>query len=212
MSLALVLAIQTGLAAADARPAREPRPTSQERDTPTSAPQSPQSGNTTRTRSRGTTAPAPAQPSTPSNNQSPTTPSGGCLDGEEAYMLQLINNFRAQNGLGPVTLSSTLTAAADYHSADMANRNYFSHDLPGIGSWSQNISNHGYSGGTRAENIAAGNAGAQATFDQWVNSPGHRANMLNPALSAIGIGRAQGGDYGTYWTTTFGGTVDSVGC
>lgn len=126
-------------------------------------------------------------------------------------MLGLINDFRAQNGVGPLTLSSTLTAAADFHSKDMANRNYFSHDLPGIGTWSQNISNYGYTGGTRAENIAAGHSDAASTVNQWINSPGHRANMLNPNLTAIGIGSAYGpnSQYGTYWTNTFGGTVDS---
>lgn len=217
LSLALVLAIQTGYSVVDARPERQ-RPTTQEQ--PRTSPETQQSGSTTRVRSRGTSQPttsqpAPSQPTTPTtNNPSPTTPSGGCLDGEEAYFLQLINNFRAQNGLGPVTLSATLTAAADYHSTDMANRNYFSHDLPGIGSWVDNIRNAGYSGGTIAENIAAGNGSAQATFEQWANSAGHRANVLNPSLTAIGIGRAYsaGSTYGWYWTTTFGSGVDSVGC
>jgi uncharacterized protein YkwD len=126
-------------------------------------------------------------------------------------MLRLINDYRARNGVAAVTLSPTLTNAAEFHSRDMAARNYFSHDLPGIASWSQNISNHGYLYGTRAENIAAGYADAQRTFEQWVNSTPHRTNMLNPNLRAIGIGAAYGAgsQYGTYWTTTFGGPVDA---
>lgn len=60
------------------------------------------------------------------------------------------------------------------------------------------------------ENIAAGNSGAQGTFDQWVNSPGHNANMLNSNFAVVGIGRATGGgQFGTYWTTVFGGQSDS---
>ena len=127
-------------------------------------------------------------------------------------MLGLINDFRAQNGVGPLTLSPTLTNAAEFHSQDMANRNYFSHDLPGIGSWSDNISNNGYYDGNRAENIAAGYSSAADTVNQWINSPGHRTNMLNANLTAIGIGSAYSpnSQYGTYWTNTFGGSVDSV--
>jgi len=146
--------------------------------------------------------------------QRPTTGGGSsaCPTGEELVMLALINDFRAENGVGPLTLSPTLTAAADFHSQDMANRNYFSHDLPGIGTWSQNISNYGYGGGTRAENIAAGYSDAARTVDGWINSPGHRTNMLNPNLHAIGIASAYNANsqYGTYWTNDFGGTVDSA--
>jgi uncharacterized protein YkwD len=127
-------------------------------------------------------------------------------------MLRLINDYRARNGVGPVTLSPTLTNAAEFHSQDMATRNYFSHDLPGVASWSGNIANHGYPYGTMAENIAAGYSDAARTFQGWVDSPPHRANMLNGNLHAIGIGAAYGSgtQYGTYWTTTFGGTVDAT--
>lgn len=126
-------------------------------------------------------------------------------------MLGLINQFRADNGVGPLSLSPTLTDAAEFHSRDMAERNYFSHDLPGIGTWSDNISNYGYPYGTRAENIAAGYSTAADTVQSWIDSPGHRANMLDPNLTAIGIGSAYNANsqYGTYWTNTFGGTLDS---
>jgi uncharacterized protein YkwD len=65
-----------------------------------------------------------------------------------------------------------------------------------------------------AENIAAGNDSAAGTFQQWLTSAGHNANMLNPNVSAIGIGRASSGssDFGAYWTTTFGGVIDGVAC
>src|SRR5438067_700247 len=61
--------------------------------------------------------------------------------------------------------------------------------------------------GSAGENIAAGYAGAQDTFTQWKNSPGHNANMLNGSYRVIGIGRAyvKGSPYGWYWTTDFGG-------
>ncbi len=177
----------------------------------TTTPSTQATGQTTSTRPPrgGTATPAPTRPAT----QTPTGTTGqyGCPSAEELLMLRLINDYRARNGIGPVTLSPTLTNAAEFHSRDMAARNYFSHDLPGIASWSQNITNHGYSAGTRAENIAAGYGDAQRTFDQWVNSTPHRTNMLNPNLRAIGIGAAYGAgtQYGTYWTTTFGGPVDT---
>jgi uncharacterized protein YkwD len=201
------------------RPATStPRPATA---TPRRATATPARATATPRRATATPRPASTRPprgSTPTPYVTPTTAprpgttgSYGCPDGTELQMLRLINDFRAQNGVGPVTLSPTLTNAAEFHSRDMAARNYFSHDLPGIGTWSANIGNHGYRPATRAETIAAGYSDAQRTFQQWVNSPGHRSNMLNPSLTAIGIGAAYGASstYGTYWTTTFGGTVDS---
>lgn len=187
------------------------RPTRVPRRTATPVPTNTQPGATQPAATRPPqTAP---QPTVPPTAPQPPTNSGsyGCPTGEELVMLGLINTLRAQNGVGRLTLSPTLTNAAEFHSRDMAARNYFSHDLPGIGTWSQNISNHGYPYGTRAENIAAGNSSASATFNQWVNSAGHRANMLNPNLTAIGIGAAYGASsaYGTYWTNTFGSPIDS---
>jgi uncharacterized protein YkwD len=95
----------------------------------------------------------------------------------------------------------------------MAAKNYFSHTLSGGVSWVQNIANHGYPSSTaRAENIAAGNSSATATFTQWRNSSGHRANMLNGNFKAIGIGRAykSSAKYDWYWTTTFGSKVNGT--
>jgi uncharacterized protein YkwD/uncharacterized protein YraI len=142
-----------------------------------------------------------------------TTTSGYCADAEENAFLQLINQYRAANGLGQLTHTQTLAAAAEHHSVDMAAKNYFSHTMLDGTSVPQNIANHGYSdGSTWGENIAAGNANAAATFEQWRKSPGHNANMLNPSFGAIGIGRAYGAGstYGTYWTTVFGATSDGA--
>lgn len=141
-----------------------------------------------------------------------TSASNYCADSQEAKFLALINAYRKANGLGSLKLSRTLGAAADHHSVDMARNNYFSHTLLNGSSWSQNIRDHGYSAsGTMAENIAAGNSSAQATFDQWRRSSGHNRNMLSPNFQAIGIGRSRNSNsrYGWYWTTTFGGKFDS---
>ncbi len=135
-----------------------------------------------------------------------------CPEAEELAFLTLINNYRKANGLGSLKLSRTLGAAADHHSRDMASKNYFSHTLANGRSWSTNIKDHGYTAsGTIAENIAAGQRSASATFDQWRNSSPHRKNMLSSSYTAIGIGRASKSTstYRYYWTTTFGGKFDA---
>ena len=142
-----------------------------------------------------------------------TTVGSYCADGEEQAFLGLINQYRASNGLGALVHSRTLAAASEHHSVDMATVGYFSHTLSDGTSVAQNMANHGVSDlSTWGENIAAGNASAAATFEQWRNSAGHNANMLNGSFRSIGIGRASaaGSQYGTYWTTIFGGASDGT--
>jgi uncharacterized protein YkwD len=131
---------------------------------------------------------------------------------EECKFLGIINQYRKDKGLGTLTISVTLSAAAEYHSADMAKKNYFSHTLANGTTWSQNIANFGYpSDSSRAENIAAGRGTAEDVFQQWKESAGHNANMLSPKFNAIGIGRVAGtsaSKYKWYWTNTFGSRVD----
>lgn len=131
-----------------------------------------------------------------------------CIDAEEAAFLTLINQYRAQNGRGPLAYSGKLNAAANYHSWEMAEYNYFNHTLRGGVTWSQNIANFGYTANTyKAENIAAGYETAAAVFNTWKNSLGHNANMLSANYTVIGIGRSHDVDatYDWYWTNTFGG-------
>ena len=141
--------------------------------------------------------------------------SGWCADTEEARMLGLINEHRAANGRPALRLSQTLGAAAEHHSVDMAEKSYFSHTLKDGTSWSQNVTNHGYTYSTyRGENLAAGRSDAAGTFVSWKNSSGHNANMLNKNYKVVGIDRAYGSTstYKWYWTTTFGGYADGPGC
>lgn len=137
-----------------------------------------------------------------------TTP----LDSEEQSFLELLNAHRVANGRGPVASCTSLNRAAQGHSEDMRDQNYFDHDgLNGSTPISRACDACYESCGSAAwgENIAAGNSGAEATFNQWVNSPGHNANMLGASFVVVGIGRATGGGtYGFYWTTVFGGRSD----
>jgi uncharacterized protein YkwD len=148
---------------------------------------------------------APAQSVAP-----PAPPSGNAgIDSEAADFLARINVYRQANGAGPLSVSSTLTQAAQWMSVDMAAKGYFDHaDSQGRDPF-QRMCAFGYCAQTaKAENIAAGEATAAKTFDQWKNSPEHNRNMLDPNYTVIGIGRAQGtpsDPYGWYWTTDFGG-------
>jgi uncharacterized protein YkwD len=135
-----------------------------------------------------------------------------CAEPEELAFLKLINDYRAQNGLGPLVLTQTLGAASEHHSLDMATYDYIGHSLHDGTSWDQNMTNHGYTYNTyRGENIAAGYDTAASVFAGWKASPGHNASMLSANFTAIGIGRVEDStpNLDWYWTTDFGGYADA---
>src|SRR5215217_4155614 len=127
-------------------------------------------------------------------------------DGEEWAFVELLNAYRGELGLAPVTLNAELDAAAEYHSADMAINNYFDHYLFDGTDAGTNIQNFGYTGFPYAENIAAGMETAQEVLIGWQNSPEHNATMTSPQYTEVGIGRAynEASHYGWYWTATYG--------
>lgn len=135
------------------------------------------------------------------------------LDSEELTVLRLINEYRVQNGLPELKASISLTRAADWMSADMAAKNYFSHtDSTGRDPFVR-MSAFGYNyATTKGENLAAGYSDAARTFNQWRNSPGHNSAMLHRDFRAIGISRVyqMSSTYKYYWTTDFGGFVDAT--
>ncbi len=95
-------------------------------------------------------------------------------DGEERAFLDLINKYRRQHGVGNLSLQNQLGAAADHHSQDMANKNYFSHKLANGDSPEKNIERFGYTNWSYVgENIAAGYETAKAVMDAWQSSPEH---------------------------------------
>jgi uncharacterized protein YkwD len=128
-------------------------------------------------------------------------------DAEERAFLDLINNYRRNNGAGALSLNDNLGAAADFHSRDMAKRNYFKHTLKNGDSAEENIRRFGYVNYVAVgENIAAGYETANDAMKAWKSSPEHDRNMRSGDYTDIGIGRAynKGSKYGWYWTTTFG--------
>jgi uncharacterized protein YkwD/uncharacterized protein YraI len=136
-----------------------------------------------------------------------------CADSEEVGFLALINDYRAASGLRALSLSSSLSAAAAFHSVDMAANGYLAHTLLDGTTVEQNMANFGYEGGTHGENIAAGTQTAAEAMQTWQGSAEHNANMLNASFGAIGIGRAYdpNSQYGWYWTTIFGDISDGPG-
>jgi uncharacterized protein YkwD len=132
------------------------------------------------------------------------------LDSEEQAFVTLINDYRAQNGLGSLSVVSTISAASDWMSGDMGQKAYFNHtDSLDRSPWTR-MCDFGYCYNTwMGENIAAGYTSAQSVFDAWRNSSGHNANMLNGNFKVMGIARVYttGSPYGWYWTNDFGGQV-----
>jgi uncharacterized YkwD family protein len=121
----------------------------------------------------------------------------------ERQVVDLCNQIRSRNGLSPLSLNWELARVARMKSQDMRNRNYFSHQSPTYGSPFDMMKSFGIRYSYAGENIAAGQRTPQEVVNSWMNSPGHRANILNPNYTQIGVGYASGGRYGTYWTQMF---------
>ncbi|MBH0228625.1 SafA/ExsA family spore coat assembly protein [Halobacillus sp. KCTC 3957] len=121
----------------------------------------------------------------------------------EQQVINLTNQERAKNGLPALKANWQLSRVARYKSVDMRDKNYFSHTSPTYGSPFQMMKNFNINYRRAAENIAAGQRTPQEVVNGWMNSPGHRKNILDPNLKQIGVGYAKGGSYGHYWTQMF---------
>lgn len=132
------------------------------------------------------------------------------LSPAEFEFVDLLNEYRAQNGSGPLQPDLILTTAADWHSNDMASKNYFSHTDSLNRSPGQRAGAFGYQY-LMSENIGAGLllVEPQELLNAFISSPGHNANMLRPEWNAIGIGAAYNpsSTWGLYWTVDFGSVV-----
>lgn len=124
----------------------------------------------------------------------------------EIEVLKLINEERVNRGIHELSWNDQLFEAAASHSEDMAENNYFSHTSLDGRTFIDRISAAGYSYRTAAENIGAGQVDAQAIFNSWMNSAGHRQNMLNAAYCDAGVGYASStnAQYRHYWTLDLG--------
>lgn len=118
----------------------------------------------------------------------------------EQEVIRLVNEIRAEKGLKALSYDWELSRVARNKSQDMKDNNYFSHTSPVYGSPFQMIRNFGISFRSAGENIAKGYATPQAVVNGWMNSSGHRANILNAGYTHIGVGYVSGGNY---WTQMF---------
>ncbi|WP_419158327.1 SafA/ExsA family spore coat assembly protein [Rossellomorea sp. BNER] len=118
-------------------------------------------------------------------------------------VVKLVNQERARAGLAPLKENWELSRVARYKSEDMIAKNYFSHTSPTYGSPFQMMKDFGISYQAAGENIAAGQRTPQEVVQAWMNSEGHRKNIMSPTFTEIGVGYAKGGSYGHYWTQMF---------
>ena len=118
----------------------------------------------------------------------------------EKEVIRLVNQERTKNGLSPLTEDWQLSRVARFKSQDMKDNKYFSHTSPVYGSPFEMIKNFGISYKSAGENIAKGQATPGAVVNAWMNSSGHRANILNSTYTKIGVGYVADGKY---WTQMF---------
>jgi uncharacterized YkwD family protein len=118
----------------------------------------------------------------------------------EEQVVALVNEERAAYGLSPLTLNTELSNVARLKSQDMHDNNYFDHTSPTYGSPFQMLASFGISYRAAGENIAMGYATPEAVMEAWMNSSGHRANILNASYTQIGVGYVADGNY---WTQEF---------
>lgn len=122
------------------------------------------------------------------------------VDAYESEVVRLVNNIRKQNGLSELKTNWELSRVARIKSQDMADKGYFSHTSPTYGSPFDMMKNFGISYKSAGENIAKGQRSAQAVVNAWMNSSGHRANILNSSYTHIGVGYSAKGNL---WTQMF---------
>ncbi len=118
----------------------------------------------------------------------------------EAEVVRLVNEIRVQNGLKPLKTNWELSRVARYKSQDMHDKKYFSHTSPTYGSPFAMMKNFGITYRAAGENIAMGYRTPKDVVNGWMNSPGHRANILNASYTQIGVGYVASG---SYWTQMF---------
>ena len=147
---------------------------------------------------------------------SPSSANGGCAPGADwgtprpdlaDGVVALVNGHRRAQGLGPLAVSPSLTAAAVWKARHMAEHGYMAHDdpaPPASRSTGDRIAACGYRGGGWGENIAMGYATPAAVMQGWLASPGHRSNIERSGYVAIGVGAAVRRNGYVYWAQVFG--------
>jgi len=150
-----------------------------------------------------TPAPVTPAPSKPVETPAPVKPAptqDASVSAVEKAVFDLTNVERQKAGLPAFQMDSKLAESARAKSADMATKNYFSHTSPTYGSPFDQMKSLGIAYKSAAENIAMGQRSATEVMDAWMKSPGHKANIMNPSFTHIGVGLS---DSDFYWTQQF---------
>lgn len=149
-----------------------------------------------------TSKPETSKPETSAPSTTPSQPSESAGTTEQSNfaseVVNLVNKERANAGLKPLTVHAKLTTVALDKAKDMSNNNYFSHTSPTHGSPFDMMKAYGISYGYAGENIAKGQRTPQEVMNSWMNSQGHRENILSPNFTMIGVGY-----YNGYWVQEF---------
>lgn len=144
-----------------------------------------------------------SKPAATTTKPAATTTATGSYAAFQKKVVELVNAERAKNGLKPLTMNAQLNKTATLKSQDMAKLGYFDHNSPTYGSPFDMMKKYGISYRTAGENIAMGQTTPEQVMNGWMNSPGHRANILRASFTQIGVGVAKNSSGRLYWTQQF---------
>ncbi|WP_044340382.1 CAP domain-containing protein [Rossellomorea aquimaris] len=147
--------------------------------------------------------PNTGQPEPPTEQQPKQDAQTSDASGFVKQVVDLTNQERKKNGLNALKMDGELGNVAEMKSEDMKENDYFSHTSPTYGSPFEMMENFGVDYSTAAENIAVGQKTPESVVNAWMNSPGHRKNILNKQVTHIGVGTAKDPSQGIYWTQMF---------
>lgn len=136
---------------------------------------------------------------------SPSEVMGECENNPRQEVLELVNEIRVANGRSPLELDVRLAFSAQGHSEDMTANNFMAHTGSDGSNPGERMAAAGYPWSGWSENVAAGQPTPESVVNAWMNSDGHRANILRESSEHVGIGYdyATGTNYGHYWTMNF---------
>lgn len=143
----------------------------------------------------------PTIPSTPTTPSTPSVPSD--IKSLETEVIRLVNVERAKAGRPALIQNNEVSNVARIKSQEFINKNYFSHTSPTYGSPFDMLRSFGITFTAAAENIASGQRTAAEVMNSWMNSSGHRGNILNSTYNQIGVGAAKDNKGNIYWTQMF---------
>lgn len=146
----------------------------------------------------------PSKPAPSETTQKPAAPTVNKAAGSyEAQVADLVNQERAAQGLPALKYNAELSKVAEAKAADLRDKNYFSHTSPTYGSPFDMMKSFGIRYTAAGENIAKGYTTPAAVMNGWMNSPGHKANILNSSFTEIGVGYVSGDNGAGYWVQMF---------